>query len=110
MRGATPRQHAEHEQCTFATVRTAGVGSLACLEDTGAQTHPLLCASNNIKGVDRVWVWVRAGARSPLALFFPLFFPLFFLEPFFLEPFFFPMVGHPRRRRRGEEESFLQRP
>jgi hypothetical protein len=45
-----------------------------------------------------------------LALFFPLFFPLFFLEPFFLEPFFFPMVGHPRRRRRGEEESFLQRP
>ena len=66
---------------------------MACLEDTGAQTHPLLCASNNIKGVDRVWVWVRAGARSPLALFFPLFFPLFFLEPFFL-----PMLGDAARR------------
>ena len=65
------------------------VGSVACPSENSGLQLLIFCFADNNDGVDQR----AASVGSPLALFFPLFFPLFFLEPFFLEPFFFPMAG-----------------
>ena len=66
------------------------VGSVACPSENSGLQLLIFCFADNNDGVDQRAASVGASrTRSPLALFFPL----FFLEPFFLEPFFFPMAG-----------------